>query len=307
MKDGKIAGVAFQGMSGEQVENIGYMVPAPVIAHFLKDLRDGSYDGIPTLGLSMQKLENPEMRRYYQMDEKQTGALVNKVYPEAPIQGIMQGGDVILAIDGIRVENDGTIEFRPGERTFFGHVFQKKQVGDTIHLQFLRQGTELGKTIVLSKAINYDRLVSHKRYDTQPDYFIFGGFVFQPLTLNYLQGFGNASNWFLFAPTELLDLYMNGEQEEERRQVVVLTQVLADESNVGFQEFGDNVIVEVNGQRISTLADLVMAFKSNKGAYHTLVDSHGFTLCLKDDIVRRSQKKILQNYHISADRSVNLR
>ncbi len=42
----RVAGVAFQSGSGE---NIGYMVPAPVIRHFLKDLEDGRLDGAPFL------------------------------------------------------------------------------------------------------------------------------------------------------------------------------------------------------------------------------------------------------------------
>jgi len=100
---------------------------------------------------------------------------------------------------------------------------------------------------------------------------------------------------------------MNGEQEQERREVVVLTQVLADESNVGFQEFSDNVIVKVNGQSISTLLDLIKAIKQHTGKYHTLVDSRGFTICLQDDLVRRSTATILAKYHIQADRSAALR
>jgi len=40
----KLVGVAFQSRSGNDAENIGYMVPTPVVDHFLTDIRDGSYD-----------------------------------------------------------------------------------------------------------------------------------------------------------------------------------------------------------------------------------------------------------------------
>ena len=153
IKDGKVVGVAFQGMSGEQIENIGYMVPAPVIAHFLEDVADGDHAGIPSLGLSMQKLENKEMRRYYQLKEEQTGALVNKVYPEAPVEGVLATGDVVLAVDGVPVENDGTIEFRPGERTYFGYLVEQKQLGESVTISFLRKGQYFKKRLTFNNPL----------------------------------------------------------------------------------------------------------------------------------------------------------
>lgn len=81
IKEDKIVGVAFEAMDGE---NIGYMVSVPVIDHFLEDIEDGKYDGIPGLGLSSQKIENPDMRNRYRMSEEQDGVLINKVYPGSP-------------------------------------------------------------------------------------------------------------------------------------------------------------------------------------------------------------------------------
>ena len=44
LQDGKVVGVAFQGYSGEVAQNVGYMIPTPVIHHFLQDVTDGRYD-----------------------------------------------------------------------------------------------------------------------------------------------------------------------------------------------------------------------------------------------------------------------
>jgi len=44
IKNGKIVGVAMQSM--KDAENIGYVIPTPIIDHFLKDLDDGRHDGI---------------------------------------------------------------------------------------------------------------------------------------------------------------------------------------------------------------------------------------------------------------------
>ena len=40
--DGKIIGVAMQTL--KKAENIGYIIPTPIIEHFLADLKDGKYD-----------------------------------------------------------------------------------------------------------------------------------------------------------------------------------------------------------------------------------------------------------------------
>jgi len=76
IKDDKIVGVAFQAGRGE---NIGYMVPVPVINHFLKDIEDGKYGGTPGLGISWQKMENPDLRLKFNMAAEQSGVLVNKI------------------------------------------------------------------------------------------------------------------------------------------------------------------------------------------------------------------------------------
>lgn len=44
-----VVGIALQSL--EEGENVGYMIPAPVIRHFLDDVEDGRYDGFPRLGV----------------------------------------------------------------------------------------------------------------------------------------------------------------------------------------------------------------------------------------------------------------
>src|SRR4029077_15049312 len=43
LKNGKLVGIAMQVMTNSQ--NIGYMIPTPVINHFLDDFADNKYDG----------------------------------------------------------------------------------------------------------------------------------------------------------------------------------------------------------------------------------------------------------------------
>lgn len=44
--EGNCVGIAFQSMKQEDAENIGYVIPTPVIMHFIQDYeRNGAYTG----------------------------------------------------------------------------------------------------------------------------------------------------------------------------------------------------------------------------------------------------------------------
>ncbi|KAG6503303.1 hypothetical protein ZIOFF_035614 [Zingiber officinale] len=57
--------IMFNGNASESedIENIGYVIPTTVVSHFLDDYeRNGKYTGFPSLGVLLQKLENPALR-----------------------------------------------------------------------------------------------------------------------------------------------------------------------------------------------------------------------------------------------------
>ncbi len=298
-----IIGVAFQ--SAARGENIGYMVPAPIISHFLKDISDGKCNGFPELGITYQKMENPDLREKFQMKQNQNGILVVKVIPDSPAKNILNVNDVILAIDDCNIENDGSIEFRTGERTSFNYIIQKKYINDSLSIKILRNGEIKDLIIQLSVPMNSTRLVPLEQFETAPTYYIIGGLIFAPLTKNYLLEWG--SQWFFSAPTKLLNFYQDGVQTEERKQLIILTKVLADEINLGYHDI-DNIIIEkVNGKKISGMSDLIDSFEKNTGLYHIIEDDTGKKIILRKDKVEQFSGRILKTYHIESDRSQNLK
>lgn len=302
IKDGKIVGVAFQAMSGGDYENIGYMVPVPVIRHFFRDLADGHVDGVPDLGVSMEKLENPAIRKFYRMKKEETGGLVIKIYPDSPALNRLRRGDVILSVDGWPVANDGTIEFRKGQRTYFGYIVQQKNIGDSVALEVLREGSRIKVDVVLDRSLGIDRLVPNHQYDKRPRYIIFGGLVFEPLVLNYLQEFSSGPDWYNYAPADLLDLYINGEPDKDRHEVVILTEVLPDSVNIGYHEIGCNIIKSVNGVMLSSFTDLVRVLDSARQPFIIFEDYKGFLIILDRKQAESATSAILSKYQIGADR-----
>ncbi|MDH7513503.1 MAG: serine protease [Clostridiales bacterium] len=299
IKDGKIVGVAFQAGSGE---NIGYMVPSPVIQHFLKDIEDGRYDGIPSLEISWQTMENPDLRSKYGLSKEQTGLLVNKVYAGSPAEGLLKPGDVILGVADRDIASDGTIEFRKNERTLFIQRIQEFFLGDIVCLRVLREGKILTLSIKLTARVNQTRLVPHCQYDIQPSYYILGGLVFQHLTENYLDLWKKNQ-----APSNLRNYYLHGEPSKYRKKIVILASILADEVNVGYEDLVDFAIFKANGETISDLPSLVAAVESNTQRYHVFEDEKGRVIVLDREKARLRHAQILKRYDIPSDRSEDLK
>nr|MBP7323060.1 trypsin-like peptidase domain-containing protein [Deltaproteobacteria bacterium] len=302
VKGDRIVGVAFQGGGGE---NIGYMVPSPVIKHLLTDIADGRHDGTPDLQISVQAMENPALRKQYRLADGQTGVRISRILMDSPVINLLKVNDVILSIGGIDVADDGTIMLRPGERTSWQYIVQQKQLGDTVAMNILRDGQPLTVNATLSIPINYGRLVPYEQYDVLPSYYIIGGLVFEPLTVNYLQRWGKA--WYSRLPIELTNYYVNGEPASNRRQVIVLIRVLADELNAGYQGLEHAIIVSVNGRKISAMKDLVAAFEEHQGDTHTIIDEKNRIIILERANLAENSQRILQKYKIASDRSADLR
>lgn len=299
----RIVGVAFQ--SSTRGENIGYMVPAPVINHFLNDIADSRYDGFPELGILFQKMENPDQREKYRMTTAQTGVLIANILIDSPVQNILQVNDVVMAIDDVPIENDGSIEFRPGERTSLNYLVQKKYINDWINVRILRNGVVKNVKVKLTVTMNSTRLVPFEQYDTPPTYYISGGLVFAPLTKNYLLEWG--SQWFFSAPSKLLHFYQNGIRTADKKEIILLSKVLADEINLGYHDIDNVVIEKVNGRPIAGMTDLVRAVEENRDAFHIFEDDSGNKLVLKREMVDKYSGRILETYKIKADRSENLK
>ncbi|HWI59153.1 MAG TPA: hypothetical protein VNZ22_18140, partial [Bacillota bacterium] len=104
-------------------------------------------------------------------------------------------------------------------------------------------------------------------YDQEPEYLVIGGLVFQPLTDSYLQSWGN--EWKRRTPFRLY-YYRSQPPAKERPALVLLSQVLPDAYNIGYQELKYLVVDKVNGQSISRLSELRQALEKPVNGYHIL-------------------------------------
>ena len=302
--DGKVVGVVMQSISS--AENIGYMVPPPVIRHFLDDLKeDGDYDGFPSLGVILQDMENPTLKEKFGLSEDQTGVLVVRILTGAPAEGVLQIHDVVVEVDGHKVAGDGTIEFRTRERTHVSFLIQERQIGEEIEVVVLRNGERLKLNIVLGRSLREDWLVPMEMFDRLPSYYIYGGVVFCPLSRNLLKEWGKS--WYNKAPKQLVALLLRNYREEDLEEVVLVLKVLAADVNEGYHDVTYWVVDEVNDVKIQNLRHLIDVVEQNKeGPYNEFENAQGQLIVLDREQVEASRQDILDLYRIDADRSPDL-
>ncbi|MCB9714366.1 MAG: trypsin-like peptidase domain-containing protein [Myxococcales bacterium] len=295
--DGRVAGVAFQSL--DDAENVGEMVPVSLVRRFLSGVDQDRPLAIPGLGFLGQTLENPTLRASLGMGPSDSGVLVRSVAYGGSVHGRVRSGDVLMEIDGYPIANNGTIQYLGQHRTGYVVVLGDHYVGDELSLVLLRGGERHELEITLGEPTP---LVAHSQYDVDPRYFVYGGLVFQPLSMNFLATW---DRWWNHAPKEFLYHFHFGIPTEDRREVVALTQVLADEVNVGYESRYCESVVAVDGHKPRDLEDFVRRVEAAEGILR-LEMSSGCSVVLDVAAVRAAQPRVLERYRIPRDRSERL-
>jgi S1-C subfamily serine protease len=300
----RVVGVVMQMVKSNYAENIGYMVPIPVINHFFQDIEDGQYDGFPDIGIITQDMESPDMRRKYGMSETQTGLFVTLILPGSPAEGKMEKGDVLLSIEGHPIANDGTVEFRPKERTNYTYYVDAKQPGESVRAEVLSQETIKQVTLTLNQTRKAYLLVPQEEYEQLPRYFIYGGIVFTPLTKNLLERWG--SDWLDSAPSDLVRELKNW-VTEEKKEVVLVLKILAADVNTGYHDIRAWIVTEVNGKQIKDFDEFFQIVTQTTEPYLVFKDELGFQIVIDREKAEESHELVLRTYRIEHDRSQDLR
>src|SRR5262249_55550267 len=99
--------------------------------------------------------------------------------------------------------------------------------------------------------------------------------VFQPLTDSYLQAWGQ--DWKRRSPFRLY-YYNNQSATPKQPALVILSQILPDPYNIGYQDQRGLVVEKVNGQPVHRLSELQQALKKADGDFNTFEFAKGESL-----------------------------
>lgn len=298
MQDGKVVGVAFQGLAGG--DNIGYMIPTTVIRHFLEDIGDGSYDGYGSLGFQFYLgLHSPSYKEYLQVPADQEGIVVIKTMMHSSMEEMFNPGDVITRIDEYDIDNDGKV-WIDGLRLHMSEVIERKQLGEKVKLTCYRAGEKLEQEATI--ALNRPVLDFARRYDAPPPYVVYAGLTFVPLTRNYLETWGQ--NWIRDIPYYLRYLFVFSSDlntDRQRKEYVVMSEILPDVVNSYADPFQHLPVKSINGQPVWSMADVHQAVEAAAEGYCTIeFMGDDRPLIIDAGQARARQQEILDKYRVPA-------
>lgn len=300
LQDGKVVGVAFQGYSGAVAQNVGYMIPVPVIERFLTDVEDGTYDHYVDLAVGEFNILNPAQRLALGLPNDDLGVMVSAVNSLGSAAGHLKLTDVLLEINGHPIASNGFVDMN-GEQVNMNEIVERKFAGDHIKLKVWRDRKEVDVDIELKRFLPY--LIQAAKYDDKPRYVMFAGLVFQPLDRNLL----SAHNISDLQVRYFFNYYVSEQLYDERPEIVILTSVLPDAINTHLRDFTNCIVEEVNGREIKSLRDVYDALHNDaKGDYHVIKClGNGRPLVLEVARVPEAQKRIMTQYAVSADHFID--
>jgi len=285
-----------------QMDRTCVAIPASYIQSVIEARKKGQYQGLGYFHFYWQPAANPASLARLKLSGEPRGVIVIQV-PDRPDGGeqVLKPQDIILNIDGFDVDIQGDYEDPE-----FGHLMLEnlatrgRWAGDDIKMKIWRDGKPMEVTYRLPKYDYSTTLVPFATYDREPEYVVVGGLVFQPLTDSYLQSWG--ADWKRRAPFRLL-YYRNDPPSKDRSSLVILSQVLPDAYNIGYQDQKGLVVDKVNGQRISKLADLREALKNPQNGFHIIEfiqsDSLRRVILAAGDPEQEATARVLKRYGIN--------
>lgn len=301
-----LSGGKVVGLTISKGGNVCTVMPTPFIRRVVEAQKANRFPGLGYFDFVWQQGENPATIEYLKVPGEPRGAVVIDVPKSAGPSYALKRHDVIVEIDGFAVDMDGDYEDPDyGHLMVEGLATRRHFAGDKIPLKIAREGKLMDIEYVIPKAEYKVDLLPMFTFDSEPEYLIAGGLVFQPLTQPYLRGWGD--DWRRRAPFRLV--YFNAQgPSEDNPALVILSQVLPDPINVGYQEFRNLVVDKINGQKVRRLSDVRQALKNPSDGVHRIEFFRGDSLqrmLLDASMLEAATGRVLERYGIPAAEAIN--
>ena len=277
-ENGHVAGVAFSGYAGS-ADNIGYLIPASVAQNFLYECRaqravkkkDEDFVAdvkLCALGVTSQRLENQALQRLCcgsddASDPNCAGVLITRVAQGSSCAGLVHPGDVLIAVDGKSIANDGTVALRDNQRVYFSHAATARRHGDHVNVTVLRRNEKkIEKATFEVKLKPLEHLVPYSEPGRYPSYVVFGGLVLMPLSVPLMAKIDSRGHTLddddqsvRLAALHAGLIGLEKDADPYRRQIVVWSQTLATDANFGYSHLCRDlpILDTINGHPVRDL------------------------------------------------------
>ncbi|HUB67146.1 MAG TPA: hypothetical protein VL981_06650 [Candidatus Methylacidiphilales bacterium] len=294
------------GLTSEADGDTVMAVPSSFISSILKARAAKTYTGLGYFDFTWDPVQNPLCLDYLKLPGPARGVIVKDTGLKPGLPSVVKPRDVILQIDGFDIDADGNYIDPDYKKLCLENLSSRgKWAASDCKFKIWRNGKEMNITYKLPKAEFSDDLVPNQSFDQTPEYVLAGGFVFVPLTNAYLRSWG--PEWRQRSPFRLF-YYNMDKVTTAHPQRVVLSQVLPDEVNIGYEGLRNTVVDEINGIKIKQISDVVTALKSPVNGYDVFKFVPGQPVqqaVLDASILEDANQGIMARYHIPADHVLN--
>ena len=278
------------------------VIPAPFITSILEKRASDDYRGLGFFDFVWQPASNPATTKYFEFSGQAGGVLLIKPSTRPGAKSPLKLHDIILEIDGYPIDIQG--DYLDPD---YGHVImeylacRKKWAGDIVKFKIWRDGEKQEIDYVLPKADFSKNLIIDGPVGKEPTYVIAGGLVFVPLSAEFLSSWGD--NWQRTAPFRLV-YYNKQKAKKDQPSLVVLSLVLPDSYNIGYQERSmQNLVLDrANGRQISKLDDLIGALENPQDGFHVFQFNKGSSvqkIILDAEQLDEANQRIAKRYGVA--------
>ena len=285
------------GLTASATKDKLTILPAPFIAGVISRRGLENDPGLGYFDFKYMLGKNPALLQSKGLEQKDLGVVITEVGGKRLSQNTLRVGDVILAIDGFKIDSEGKyVDPHYGRLSMSGLATRAHPAGASIPIRIWRDGSEQTVEYILPRADFDKSLIPERRYDAAPQYLIAGGLVFQPLNGPLLAALGKNK-------PILLDYYTEQPPLEGREGLVLLSAVLPDDYNRGYEELRYMLIDQINGQTIHKLADVEAALEAPVDGFHRIRFMHDEAvkhIVLDAEEMPLATVRILNHYRIPA-------
>ena len=264
--DGKAVGLAFAQL--DEAQRISYILPNEEIDAFLQDVRDGRYDGKPTLSprLQFQVPENDALRGRLKLSRDLGGMLVCKV-AAGDEPGPLREFDVLTHLGGQPIDREGMVRVRDGLRLPFPYLVPTLARGGAVPARVWRDG----KTLELAlPAGRDDKRLIRDLDGHDPSYFVYGPLVFSPVVGEAASAYFQLNPRLMARSSPILIRASECIRFPGEELVAVTTPLLPHPVAKGYGDPIGQVIASVDGVAVRNLRHLVEILRDGRSEYVTI-------------------------------------
>ncbi|MBN1669843.1 MAG: trypsin-like peptidase domain-containing protein [Kiritimatiellae bacterium] len=293
--DGRLVGLVVRY---DKSTRMAQVLPYPVLRHFLDDVADPPYRGFALAGFAWSALVDPVKRTFLRAPAEAGGVEIVATLPDTGAESVLRPGDVIVEWDGHAIDDMGYYADAAFGRLLVPHLIKGEHYpGDVVPVRVYRDGMATNVEVRLTSRPDDASLIPDNVACARADYLVEGGLVIRELSADHIGEYGD--NWRLRFP-RLGFLYDTRAERPEQPgdRIVLLSHVLPDPINIGYQHLREGIITHVNGEAIRHIGDVFRIVDRDDGVERVRIEGLDVELVLDKRDLPAANRSVSETYSI---------